>query len=76
MSKEDKAEQDDGMLELYAHGDSHMMQAVPLRDFFAAAALQGMAVYWIDKGGDVRDFADSAYQMADAMLAAKEGGPR
>lgn len=52
-------------------GNVYNEGGMSLRDYFAAAALQGMSVYWIEKGGEVQDFADSAYQMADAMLAAR-----
>lgn len=42
-----------------------------LRDYFAAAALQGMLAN-PSVGGGVDAFAESAYEYADAMLAARE----
>ena len=45
---------------------------VSLRDYFAAAALQG-SIAWVGSGGDWNDFAMDAYKYADAMLKAREG---
>jgi len=42
-----------------------------LRDYFAAAALQG-SIACIGSGGDWDDFAKDAYKYADAMLKARE----
>lgn len=43
-----------------------------LRDYFAAAALQGMLTDSCIQGSDSQ-FAESAYSYADAMLKAREG---
>jgi hypothetical protein len=50
--------------------------AVSLRDYFAAAAVQGLAVSW-GQGNDVTvdDLAEDAYRVADAMIAAREAKP-
>jgi hypothetical protein len=42
-----------------------------LRDYFAAAALQGMLTDSCIQGSDSQ-FAESAYSYADAMLKARE----
>lgn len=42
-----------------------------LRDYFAAAALQG-SIACVGSGGDWNDFAKDAYKYADAMLKARE----
>jgi hypothetical protein len=42
-----------------------------LRDYFAAAALQG-SIACIGSGGDWDDFAKDTYKYADAMLKARE----
>jgi hypothetical protein len=42
-----------------------------LRDYFAAAALQGM-LSDPDRGGAGSEFAQAAYSCADAMLKARE----
>jgi hypothetical protein len=46
---------------------------IPLRDFFAAAALMGMVLRLTNNTayGDV--LAEQAYQYADAMIKAREG---
>ncbi len=41
-----------------------------LRDYFAAAALQG-SIACVGSGGDWNDFAKDAYKYADAMLKAR-----
>ena len=61
--------------------DSHMdkeiglyvqQQGMSLRDYFAAAALQGLMTYC---GGFCDQDAKAAYAAADAMLKAKEAKP-
>jgi hypothetical protein len=42
-----------------------------LRDYFAAKALQGMLADPNSTAGHRQDFAEKAYQYADAMLAAR-----
>jgi hypothetical protein len=43
-----------------------------LRDYFAAKALQGMVASMGWQGGTCKTVASVAYQMADAMLKARE----
>lgn len=47
-----------------------------IRDYFAAAALQGLLAYWRGSGSDepTRYFPRRAYEYADAMLAARKKG--
>jgi hypothetical protein len=45
---------------------------ISMRDYFAAAALQG-SLACLGSGGDWDDFAKDAYKYADAMLKAREG---
>ena len=45
---------------------------ISVRDYFAAAALQGMLAD-LNTGGSDSQFAESAYAYADAMLKAREG---
>ena len=55
---------------------THYNEGMSLRDWFAGQALQGLcASQW---GGlqRVSTFVERAYEMADAMLAAREGGTR
>ena len=49
---------------------SHLMPGMSLRDYFAAAALQGMMESW--KMVSAEQVATWAYQRADAMLKARE----
>ena len=64
---------------LQAHGDEAKsryyltQQGMTLRDYFAAAALQGLLA---DGGGSSwENDAQAAYKAADAMLAAREAKP-
>lgn len=54
----------------------HQFIGASLRDYFAAKAMQGLVSSYQD--GDVtssfKDIAGDAYEMADAMLAARPGG--
>jgi hypothetical protein len=43
-----------------------------LRDYFAAAALDGLVHDWDLSGGDLSDVASCAYELADAMLKERE----
>jgi len=43
-------------------------KGMTLRDYFAAKAMQGL----MDAGMPMSEIADEAYEMADAMLAARE----
>lgn len=61
--------------------DSHMdkeiglyvqQQGMSLRDYFAAAALQGLMTYY---GGFCDQDAKAAYAAADGMIKAKEAKP-
>lgn len=57
----------------YADGDHELKIATPgmtLRDYFAAAALQGMLAYYHGYGSCYA--AGSAYQYADAMLTERK----
>ncbi len=51
-------------------------QAIPfpgdLRDWFAGQALGSMRYDWFDSGGRVREMTEEAYNIADAMLAARK----
>lgn len=48
----------------------HAEQAgMTLRDYFAAAAMQGAIASTYGQGRDVAEYAESAYAIADAMLA-------
>ena len=46
-------------------------EGMTLRDYFAAAALQGL-ISTPDTGGSPGEFAKSAYDYADAMLEARK----
>lgn len=46
-----------------------------LRDYFAAAALQGMLAQARPGDGTPAEFAEDAYTFADAMLAARRKEP-
>jgi hypothetical protein len=46
-------------------------QGMSLRDYFAAKAMQGLLANG-DGGDPVEDVSDYAYQIADAMLKARE----
>jgi hypothetical protein len=50
---------------------THYNEGMTLRDYFAAAALQGMLTDSCIQGSDSQ-FAESAYSYADAMLKARE----
>lgn len=43
-----------------------------LRDYFAAKALQGMCACHLSEGWSAEVFAEEAYGLADAMMAARE----
>ncbi len=45
------------------------LPGMTLRDYFAAAALQGILANQVDEIGTGSDMANLAYQMADIMLA-------
>ena len=64
----DKTEQYDAVF-------SHIgqMQGMTLRDYFAAAALQGVLAC-PDSDGTFKEFSAVAYKHADAMLAEREKG--
>jgi hypothetical protein len=52
-------------------------QGMSLRDYFAAAALQGLLAHLIgveNANGNASKYAGRAYQYADAMLAARKEG--
>ena len=55
-----------------ADGHTSPQTGMTLRDYFAAAALQGMLTDSCIQGSDSQ-FAESAYSYADAMLKAREG---
>jgi hypothetical protein len=54
-----------------ADGSVSKWYGLNLRDYFAAAALQGMLAS-PDGDGHIERYAVGAYQIADAMLAARE----
>ncbi len=59
-----------------AEGVSSVIEAqggMTLRDYFAAAALQGMLAYEQGTGAS-SDYAKWAYEYSDAMLAARKEG--
>lgn len=43
-----------------------------LRDYFAAAAMQGFLASETEEGTPIRNIGSGAYEMADAMLKARE----
>ena len=49
-------------------------EGITLRDYFAAKAMQGMAGShaYCERGWDQADLAGQAYEIADAMLKARE----
>lgn len=54
-------------------------EGMTLRDYFAAAALQGMMASLVNnadwlRGEQCKITASAAYEMADALLAARQGG--
>lgn len=53
------------------HIASPAQQGISMRDYFAAAALQGL-IAQTDKEQSAKVFAKQAYICADAMLAARE----
>ena len=56
-------------IEVYGHS------GMTLRDYFAAKAMQGFIVYAVHKGiyaPPNDELANSAYELADAMLKARE----
>ena len=54
----------------------HDFAGMPLRDYFAAKAMQGMAGSrrYCEVGWDQADVAGQAYEIADAMLKARDRG--
>ena len=55
-------------------GVSHITeQGMTLRDYFAAKAMQGMFNYWDENPNlEFDHIADCSYDMADAMMKARE----
>ena len=54
------------------HGEYRLpWQGMTLRDYFAAHALSGLVV---NRSMFPQEWAEAAYEMADAMLAAREKG--
>jgi len=51
------------------YGDASLYSGMTLRDYFAAAALQGILAYGVCDG-----VAEEAYNQADQMLAARKEG--
>lgn len=56
---------------LEEHGFNSGMPGMTLRDYFAAKAMQGMLTS--DENYRTKELAEYAYQVADAMLAARDG---
>ncbi len=59
---------------LYIAATAQAAQGMTLRDYFAAKAMQGFCANpsTTDGAGGYKEVASFAYQMADAMLAARE----
>jgi hypothetical protein len=57
----------------YGDGTSQRTEGMTLRDYFAAKALQGIcaAPEHLDRIGSFKNAAETAYELADAMLAAR-----
>lgn len=55
--------------------DRGVTRGMTLRDYFAAAALQGMLANAKPGDGTPEEFAADAYSFADAMLAARRKEP-
>ena len=69
--------QDNGGAAFPAHLHGERYGGMTLRDYFAAAALQGILAHIIgveNANGRVSKYAERAYQYADAMLAARKEG--
>ncbi len=61
------------------HWPTATSSGITLRDYFAAKAMQGMFASDTDdwnEQGDWTSRAESAYEMADAMLKAREAAPQ
>lgn len=54
--------------------DQHAVAGMTLRDYFAAKAMQGFCTRPPEDFADMRMVAEQAYELADAMLAEREGG--
>ena len=53
--------------------NAYLYEGMTLRDYFAAKAMQGLLAGRDSGSGDyIDDFPGAAYQIADAMLAARE----
>lgn len=52
--------------------ETFAIQGMSMRDYFAAKALQGIIDSSIDAGLETHRIAESAYQIADAMMKARE----
>jgi hypothetical protein len=66
--------EDTSAFPLHLHGDYG--KGMTLRDYFAAAALQGLLahVIGVTNAKNEHDYAVRSYQYADAMLAARKEG--
>lgn len=47
-------------------------QGLTMRDYFAASAMQGLIVAYVDNSSDVDAYSKKAYEVADAMLEARK----
>ena len=59
-------------------GDGALASGISIRDYFAAAALQGLIAHIIgveNANGSALKYAECAYKYADAMLAARKEQP-
>jgi len=54
------------------NGEKRWAQGMWLRDYFAAKAMQSLIVVYTDDKSIVNEYAKRAYQVADAMLKARE----
>ena len=57
----------------YSEDDSIMTPGMTLRDWFAGQALSGLAASWqSERWARGKDFAEAAYEQADAMMEARK----
>ena len=62
----------EGILETSPHAG---MNGRSLRDYMAAKAMQELVIQYMTGRMSVREVADNAYMVADAMLSAREAKP-
>jgi hypothetical protein len=57
---------------LLSRWDDHELNGMDLRDYFAAAAMQGLMAEPCWAGIENEDIAEECYKMADEMMKARE----